>query len=237
MENKMPEVSQKEFNIYCDESSIDNPKSQMMVIGALFIERPLVPEIRRKIKEIRQKHGVNGELKWVKTSTKVLPFYEELFQYLFSIDGEKVTFRCIVVDKSQVNYEKYHQQDKELAFYKFYYQLLKRRLKDNKNYILLDFRPSKNKNSVRRLGEFLTMFSRGIEHIQAYQSHENVFIQIADVLSGAVSFSRNTPTGGVAKQKLSEIIAKSIGKKNLNFKSGFWEDKFNIFCIDLSKKS
>ena len=207
----------------------------MMVIGALFIERPLVPEIRKKIKEIRNKHSVNGELKWVKTSTQVLPFYEELFGYLFSIDGEKVTFRCIVVNKSQVNYEKYHQQDKELAFYKFYYQLLKRRLKDDKYYIFLDFRPSKNKNSVRRLGEFLGMFSRGIEHIQAYQSNENTLIQVADVLSGAVSFSHNTPAGSESKQKLVKIIAKSIGKKDLNFKSPFWEDKFNIFCIDLSR--
>ncbi|HEY4515096.1 MAG TPA: DUF3800 domain-containing protein [Candidatus Paceibacterota bacterium] len=232
----MDENISKKFNIYCDESSIDNPKSIMMVIGALFIERSIVPEIKEKIKEIRQKHGVNGELKWVKTSNKVLPFYEELFSYLFSMDGTKVTFRCIVIDKSQVNYEKYHQQDKELAFYKFYYQLLKRRLKEDAYYIFLDFRPSKNKNSVRRLGEFLGMFSRGIKHIQAYQSHENVFIQVADVLSGAVSFSRNTPDGGEAKQKLTKIISKSIKKKDLNFGSSFWEDKFNIFCIDLSKR-
>ena len=233
----MTEITQKKFNIYCDESSIDNPKSTMMVIGALFIERTLVPEIREKIKEIRKKHGVNGELKWVKTSTKVLPFYKELFQYLFSFDSSKVTFRCIVVNKSQVDYEKYHQQDKDLAFYKFYYQLLKRRLKDDMYYIFLDFRPSKNKNSVRRLGEFLGMFTRGIKHIQAYPSHENILIQIADVLSGAVSFSRNTPNGGEAKKKLVKTIASAIEKKDLNFKSSFWENKFNIFCIDLAKRN
>lgn len=232
----MAEVAQKKFNIYCDESSIDNPSSQMMVIGALFIERGMVPEIRKKIKEIRGRHGVNGELKWVKTSSKVLPFYEELFTYLFAVDGSKITFRCIVVDKSQVNYEKYHKQDKELAFYKFYYQLLKRRLKDDRYYISLDFRPSKNKNSVRRLGEFLGLFSKGIAHIQAYQSHENVLIQVADILTGAVSFARNTPNGGVAKKELVNIIAKAIGKKDLTFKSPFWEDKFNIFCIDLGRK-
>ena len=230
-------VGQKKFNIYCDESSMDNPQSSMMVIGALFIERSLVPEIKKKIKEIQTKHGVNGELKWVKTSNKVIPFYEELFTYLFSIDGSRVTFRCIVVDKSKVNYEKYHRQDTELAFYKFYFQLLKRRLKDDKYYIFLDFRPSKNKNSVRRLGQFLELFSNGIEHIQAYQSHENIFIQIADILSGAVSFSYNTPNGSKAKQTLAKIIAKNIGKQDLKFQSPFWEDKFNIFCIDLGARN
>ncbi len=232
----MEEAAQKKFNIYCDESSIDNPTSKMMVIGALFIERSLVPEVREKIREIRKKHGVNGELKWVKTSQKVLPFYRELFSYLFSMDSTKMTFRCIVVDKSQVNYEKYHKQDKELAFYKFYYQLLKRRLKEDRYYISLDFRPSKNKNSVRRLGEFLKLFSKGIAHIQAYQSHENVFIQVADILTGAVSFVRNTPDGSASKKELAKIIAEAIGKENLTFKSPFWEDKFNIFCIDLSVK-
>ncbi len=232
----MTEDTTKEFNIYCDESSIDNPNSLMMVIGALFVERTLVPEIREKIKEIRKKHSINGELKWVKTSTKTLPFYEEVFGYLFSLDSLKVTFRCIVIDKTQVDYGKYHQQDKDLAFYKFYYQLLKRRLKDDKYYIFLDFRPSKNKNSVRRLGEFLEMFTKGIKHIQAYSSHENVFIQIADILSGAVSFSRNTPNGCGAKKKLVKIISSSVNKEDLNFKSSFWEERFNIFCIDLDKR-
>ena len=234
----MTDTVPKFFNIYCDESSVDNPKSMMMVIGALFIERGLVPEAKQKIKEIREKHGVNGELKWVKTSKKTLPFYKDLFQYLFSVDGSKVTFRCIVVNKSQINYEKYHNEDRELAYYKFYYQLLKRRLRDDRYYIFLDFRPSKNKNSVRRLGEFLRMFSRGgIKHIQAYPSHENVFIQVADILTGAVAFTQNTPTGSIAKQELAKIIATTIGKENLTFKSSFWEDRFNIFCIDLGKRN
>ncbi|MDP2749834.1 MAG: DUF3800 domain-containing protein [Nanoarchaeota archaeon] len=232
----MEEKKLKAFNIYCDESSIDNPQSNMMVIGALFIERGFVPEIKEAIKKIRSKHGVNGELKWVKTSSLIIPFYKDLFEYLFSIDGSKFTFRCIVVDKSQVDYKKYHREDKELAFYKFYYQLLKRRIVEGSYYIFLDFRPSKNRNSVRRLGDFLSMFSRDIKHIQAYSSHENIFIQIADILTGAVSFSHNTPKGSSAKKDLVKIIAKNIGKKNLTFKSTFWENKFNIFYIDLEKR-
>ena len=135
-------------------------------------------------------------------------------------------------------YEKYHDKDKELAFYKFYYQLLKRRIKDDvPHYVFLDFRPSKNKNSVRRLGEFLGMFSKGVKHIQSYPSNENVFIQIADILTGAVAFSYNSPDGSENKNKLIKIIAKSVGKETLKFCSAFWEQKFNIFCIDLTKRT
>lgn len=227
------------FNIYCDESSIDNAKHQWMIIGALFIDRAMVPEIKKGISEIRKKHHINGELKWVKTSKQSLPFYTELFTYLFSFDPEQVTFRCIAIDKSKINYEKYHDKDKELAFYKFYYQLLKRRIKDDvPHYVFLDFRPSKNKNSVRRLGEFLSMFSKGVKHIQSYPSNENVFIQLADILTGAVAFSYNSPeVGSENKNLLIKIIAKAIGKETLKFCSAFWEQKFNIFCIDLTKRT
>jgi hypothetical protein len=208
-----------------------------MVIGALFIDRASAPEIKKKIKDIQNSHGTKGELKWVKTSKKIIPFYEELLSYLFSLDESIITFRCILIDKTELNYEKYHQGDKDLAFYKFYYQLLKRRLDENeKNYIFLDFRPSKDKKSVRRLGEFLEIFSNKVEHIQAYSSQENIFIQLADILTGAVSFSWNNPDGSKAKQELIKIISKNIKKENLIFKSNFWEKKFNIFCINLKKK-
>jgi len=225
------------FNIYCDESSIDNPNHQWMIIGALFIERSLAPVIKEKIKEIRQKHSINGELKWVKTSLLTIDFYKELFTYLFSFEPQKVTFRCIAIDKTKINYEKYHKQDKELAFYKFYYQLLKRRIKDDTHqYLFLDFRPSKNKNSVRRLGDFLGLLTKGIKHIQAYPSDQNVFIQVSDILTGAVAYSYNSKLEGKAKNELVGIIAKSIGKDSLKFCSPFWEEKFNIFCIDLTKR-
>jgi len=227
----------KKINIYCDESSIDNPEHKWMVIGALFINREIVPTIKSKIKEIREKNNVNGELKWVKASSRTDAFYKELFEYLFSFDPQEVTFRCIVVDKSKVKYEKYHKNDKEIAFYKFYYQLLKRRLQDDiHQYLFLDFRPSKNKNSVRRLGEFLGIFTKGIKHIQAYPSDENVFIQVSDILTGAVAYSRNSKQENKHKNAIVSYIAKSIGKDNLSFCSLFWEEQFNIFCINLSNR-
>jgi len=226
------------FNIYCDESSIDNPNHAWMVIGALFIDRDITPTIKDTIKEIRGRHNINGELKWVKSSARTTAFYEELFEYLFSFEPQKVTFRCIAIDKTKINYEKYHQQDKELAFYKFYYQLLKRRIKeDTHQYLFLDFRPSKDKNSVRRLGDFLNLFTKGIKHIQAYPSNQNIFIQLTDILTGAVAYSYNSTQQNKSKNALISSIAKSINKENLSFCSPFWEEKFNIFCIDLTKRN
>jgi hypothetical protein len=226
------------YNIYCDESSIDNPDRNFMSIGALFVRRNLIPEIKKKIKEIQNKYYIKGELKWKKTSEKTLEFYKELFDYLFSLPHSSFSFKAIVIDKNKINYKKYHNEDRELAFYKFYYFLLKNSLGlNNLYYIFLDFRPNKNKNSVRRLKEFLSFTNNNsIKWMQAYPSEDNIFIQISDILTGAVAYYKNKEKKNGNKKELTQIIAKSIGKNNLDFCSELKEKKFNIFCINLNNK-
>lgn len=221
-------------NIYADESSIDNLNAQKMVIGAVFLNRKKVPKIKENIDKIREKFFIKGELKWIKTSSKALPFYKELFDYLFSLSDKDFNFKCITIKRVEIDYDKYHDGDRELAFYKFYYELLKNRLEANNTYhIFLDFKPSKSKDRVRRIGEFLSMVNHdaNIKHIQAYSSKDNVFIQIADILTGAVGYI-NYEQVSKNKKELVEIIAKAVGKDNLNFCSLLNSDKkFNIFCI------
>lgn len=224
------------INIYADESSIDNPLAPYMIIGAVFIDRKMVPGIKKEVAKIRKKFFMNGELKWIKTSAKSLSFYRELFSYLFSLDNKVFGYKCIVVKKKDIDYNKYHDGDKELAFYKFYYELLKNKLSDGQNYyIFLDFKPSKSKDRVRRIGNFLTMVNKGIEikHIQAYSSDDNVFIQIADILTGAVGYDRNYKKNSVNKVELIKIIANSVDKDNLSYcsPSPNSDKQFNIFCI------
>lgn len=224
------------YNIYCDESSVDNPKSKFMVIGSLYVERNKAVEIKNKLKEIRKEYHINGELKWTKTSSRVQLFYKALFDYIFSLPESSLSYRCIVINKENIDYKKYHQQDKDLAFYKFYYYLFKNKLSmDNEYYIFVDFKPSIDKNAVRRLGEFLS-FTKSIgkiKHIQAYPSNDNIFIQVSDILTGAVSFAKNKIGTSQNKKKLSEIIASSVKKDNLDFCSVSCnhDEKFNIFCI------
>ncbi len=231
----------KNINIYADESSIDNENAPNMIIGAVFIQREKAPKIKEEINKLRDKFFIRGELKWTKTSKKTLEFYEALFKYLFSLNGDDFNFKCIVVKKDNIDYKTYHEEDKELAFYKFYYQLLKNRIeKEKEYYIFLDFKPSKSKDRVRRIGEFLELVNpeAKIKHIQAYSSKDNIFIQIADVLSGAVGYEKNYKKKSSDKNALMNVIAKNINKENLNFCSSFSGDKkFNIFCIKLAQKS
>lgn len=234
----MPET----YNIYCDESSIENQDNQFMLIGALFMERNKRNEIRDRIKNLRKKYNYYGEIKWNKTSTKLLKFYQEIIDLFFSYSANEFQFHCIKVDRLKVKYNIYHNNDKEEGFYKFYYQLLKNKFsKDCQYYIFLDYKPTGLKNRVKTLEHYLKYrianYSKSkIKKIQEYPSQNNVFIQIADLFVGAVNHDNNiSDSKSKAKQNFIQYLSAKAGKENLRFCSLPSEAKFNIFCINLEK--
>jgi hypothetical protein len=228
------------YNIYCDESRIDNPKDNIMVIGGIFVAREKVREIRNRLKEIKIKHNFYGEIKWVRVDDKKMAFFKDLIDYVLELDSAVFSFHCIVVEKDKVKYDLYHQGDKELAFFKFTYELLEKRLKSNYiYYIVLDFKPTKTKERASNLKTYLEKYNYfnkqncTIKHLQAYTSQENIFIQLADLFCGAVGYQKNKYPEETAKNEICNLIANKIRKSNLDFCSPLCEDKFNIFCIKL----
>ncbi len=234
-------MNQLQTNIYLDESRIDNPESDHMVIGGLFVARNKVRGIQRYVEEIKARHQFKGEIKWVKADKRKKLFFEELTRYLTELPSSDLAFHCIVVKKEDVDYEKYHHGDKELAFFKFIYELLKQRIRHNtKYYIFLDFKPTKTKERVKNLTEYLKKHiyfnntNTTIKHCQAYSSKENLLIQLADLFSGAVGYHYNTSIEGTAKDDIAKMIAKNVGHGRLSFSSPKTEEKFNIFKINFN---
>lgn len=223
------------FNIYCDESRVENNEYSKMVIGAVLLQRSEKENIVDKIKEIYKKYNFSYELKWIKTSEKNIPFYKELLDYFVSED--LLQFRCIIVDKTKVDYEKFHNNDAELAFFRFYYLMLKARLLDNKKYyIFLDKKPTRDKNRARALLSFLNSYvllnkkECSIEHLQAYDSDENLMIQLADYLTGLVSHNCNRGIDGSAKGVIIQYLKTKLEKKDLCVTTASSEIKFNVLA-------
>ncbi len=228
------------YNIYLDESSIDNPTNQKMVIGGVFVMREKAKEVSKLIKKIKVAHSFHSEIKWTKVDKRKFSFYSDLASQLLSLDPEVFSFHCIVVPKNKVNYKLYHNGDKELAFFKFTYELLKQRVKDKKTYYIFpDFKPTRVRERTKNLQSYLSghaYFNKQeciIKHVQAYDSHENVLIQIADLFCGAVGYVHNNFPEDTPKSDLTKIIAKGLNRNDLSFCSYRSENKFNIFCIDL----
>lgn len=227
------------YEIYCDESCQDVFTSQKtqckyMFIGGLRLPADKRETLKDDLHGIRVKHEMFSEIKWNKVSASKLDFYTELVNYFFD-KNDDMCFRCVVVDKNKVNLVKYHDSDAELGFYKFYYQLLHHWILDFNTYaIYLDIKTSRVRNRLKTLHQYLRRanLSSEIKILQALPSHENIFIQITDLLLGSVNAKFNGQVSGDAKKKIVNCIEARLGHKITATSKGY--PKFNIFQIDLA---
>ncbi len=228
------------FEVYCDESRPDlfsskSPSAQFMVIGSLWLEAKHRDQFKTEIHELRDRFKVGGEFKWQKTSPSRVEFYTALVDWFIS-KGDSLRFRCIAVDHSKLDMVHFHDNDQELGFYKFYYQMLHHWIMDFNEYaIFCDFITNRRRDRLPILQRCLdkSNLSSHIVNVQAVRSPESVLIQLADVLTSAAAARLNrTLRPGSAKTLVVEHLEQKLGRSRIShtYKS---EQKFNVFVIDL----
>jgi len=181
------------FEVYCDEANPDvltsaNPRARHLMIGSLWLPEELRNEIKSRVGALRERHQAWGEIKWSKVSPNRRDFYVELIDLFFAY-GENLRFRCIAVDRTQLNLA-LHDNDGELGFYKFYYQLLHHWILDFNTYrIFCDVKSNRDPKRLPVLARCLARanLTSSIDGIQSLPSHEVVLIQLCDLLLGAAS--------------------------------------------------
>jgi len=228
------------FEVYCDESRPDllgsgNPKGQFMLIGSLWLPTGDRETFKNEIHQLRDQHRIGGEFKWQKVSPSRREFYKQLVEW-FHGKGGRLRFRCIAVDQQQVDLKLYHEDDQELGFYKFYYQLLHHWILDFNEYaIFVDFKSNRRRDRLHVLRRCLdySNLSSIVSGVQAVRSEESVLIQLVDVLTGMAAYRLNNQLreGSAKSDTLShyeELFGSPIAP---TFKS---EQKFNVFRINLA---
>ena len=231
------------FNIYCDESRYTNPFEQYFVIGSLIIPREQKKLVQERIYRARAKYGFNTELGWNNVTETKLPYLNELLQIFFTSPLE---FRCIILDKAKLKLS-FKSSESELAFYKFYYLLLKGVFKPAQGYYL--FLDQRTKSEKRRIGDLQRYLIQNLEvvnhnqpdldfplKIQEVNSSESILIQLADLLMGAVGYYWNGFRGSAAKLKLVNNISSRLQKENLKFSSQLYDKKWNQFVLHPEEK-
>jgi len=226
------------FEVYCDEAHPDvlasaNPRMRYLMIGSLWLPAHLREKIKSDVSALRRRHQAWGEIKWSKVSPNRQAFYIDLID-LFLGFGENLRFRCIAVDRTELNQTLYH-GDSELGFYKFYYQLLHHWILDYNVYRI--FSDTKTNRDPRRLPVLarclsLSNLTSNIENIQSLPSREVIPIQLCDLLLGAASSRMNqTLREGTAKKAVVQRLEAALGRQlGPTTKS---EEKYNIFRICL----
>jgi hypothetical protein len=222
------------FNIYCDESChLERDRQPVMVLGALWLPASKTREVTSRIHEIKIRHGLAAdfEIKWTKVSPAKAQFYVDLVDYFF--DDDHLRFRAVVIPhKSRLDHAAYG-QDHDTWYYKMYFTLLSALIESENSFrIYLDIKDTRSAPKIAKLHEVLRNanydFQRSVvTRLQAVRSHEVVFLQLADLLIGAVSYVNRGLSGNRGKLEVIERI-KERSRRSLVLTTLLRETKINI---------
>jgi len=232
------------YDIYCDESRQDllvrkesiAPYNRFVCIGGLMVPREQREMLKNKIKALKTKHAVFGELRWGSVSCNKKEFYLELIDLLF--EHEDISFRTVVIEADKIDNESFNQNDHELGYYKFYYQLLSHWIKsDYTYYVFTDFKTNKDKDRLKELKSICNRVydKENLLVVQALDSKESLLLQFQNVIMGAIGYKFNYGEKGTAKAKIElvkHIECRLEHPISPTYKS---EKKVNIFKINLKE--
>lgn len=227
------------IEVYCDEAypdlfSSQNPQVRYMIIGSLWLRAEDRTLYKNEIHKLRDQYKIGGEFKWRKVSASKLEFYRALIAW-FCEQGENLRFRCIAIDNTKINLVRFHDNDQELGFYKFYYQLLHHWIHDFNEYsVFCDYKSNRKGDRLPILKRCLrnANLSANVSNVQAVRSKESVLIQLTDVLIGIASQRLNKKkTRLSAKQEVMLYFEELLGREISPTRLG--EKKYNTFKISL----
>lgn len=229
-----------DYTIYCDESRhTGGLDCKYAVIGGLWVARDQRDAISKALRGLKAQSQVSAELKWSKVSRLKLESYKSIIDFYW--DCPALQFRAIIVDQDTVDYEEFHEGDKELGFYKFYYEMLEKWLLSGNNYtILLDYKNNSDASRLPVLRHMLANYCNArqadVRDLTSIDSSQSNLSQVCDLLTGAVAADANGLETGTPKHELIQYLAQRRGISPLSARSvSPAMSKFNVFRIALRR--
>lgn len=191
----------KTFNIYCDESThLIHDGHPYMLLGYISIAYPQIRIAKQEIKAIKSRHNYDEEFKWTNVHDATYKVYAELIDWFFMNDLE---FRAVVVDKSQIDETRPEYTFNDFYF-RMYFQLLHTKVDFQNTYnVYMDIKDTCSGEKLETLKKIMS-YNSSIGRFQFIRSHESVFIQLADVLIGAINYNLRIEKGDVSGKVLAK---------------------------------
>lgn len=235
------------IHIFADESRHVNDR--FMVLGGISCNLMTISLITKKVQDLRDKYNFFSEFKWTNISDKYLNLYKELLLIFFN--DSNVIFKALIIDRQKLNHKQFNQNNKEVGFYKFYYQLIlnmfvKDNLESNTKYIIhLDKRKTSYK--LEDLKFYLNMgfsskFKTNIieypfRSVEVLDSKKSEILQINDLLIGAIGYYKNEyhlkKSYKISKYSLIKFIQNEKDIVNLGNNTKWNVRDFHIWNITL----
>jgi hypothetical protein len=226
-----------DFHVFCDESHIDSHVYRVQ--GGVWVDHAGMRVVRSELRALRVKHPKSKEFKWSEVHGKV-PYrsYGDLITLFFdSPASQYLSFKCLIVRRSDDPSRALGKKEKDLGFYKAYHLLLRNRLETGSRYrIRLDRRSGPRQNAEQEVADCLNAACRfwippsEVLSCEGICSKSDDLMQLADVLCGAVAWDANgRKSASVAKTTLGEQIRSSLGRQVLSQATSSTAPKFNVW--------
>jgi hypothetical protein len=140
--------------------------------------------------------------------------------------------------KKNLDHEQFNQGSHDNFYYKMIYFLLNNPFTTNPEdeyRVFLDIKDTRGREKIAKIKEVFNNYHKGKSpfiHFQHIRSHESVFIQLADLFIGAVTYKSRGLTEANNASPFKKFIIEYLEKKSgymLNEGTEPWETKFNIF--------
>ena len=226
--------------ISCDESGVHG--ARYYGFGTLWMAWQRRGEFAELIRELRQEHGYQHEIKWQKVKNHTVPFYDDLVEAFFKTSW--LSFHCFVVERATVRKE-LHRGDYDLARRKHFGMLLR-----NKVAACVKARPGREQTfrvfvdpihsryakadeaaEVICNNALAKVFNgrRPVDRVITRRSHDTPSIQLCDLLLGAVMSAWEGDATSEAKLDVQTWVAHHLGWSDLRADTSPTEKKFNIW--------
>ena len=225
----------KTFNIYCDESThLPSDGHPYMILAYVRVPYNQIDELKESIKDIKAKYAFTGEFKWTNVYEATAEMYAELIDMFFR---SEMGFRAVIVDKSQIDETRQDYTFNDFYF-RMYYQLLHHQTDLESSYnIYMDVKDTCSNSKLRKLKDMLK-WNTSIRRFQFIHSKESTFLQLADVIMGAINYNLRINAGEIegkvlAKRRIIDIIKRNNPYVSLDCTTPKYRKNFNLFFIDL----
>jgi len=205
------------MRIFSDESCVTSNDGRYLVIGALSCDKEIAKNIRRQIKELNILKHKKSEYHFTKVGDKnnvkdyqdlleiFITCYHERRCYRTGLQEEKyyrnICFDALVIEHDRIDHFKFSNGDHQMGFLRFYHTLLKTVIikhynSENDVVITIDKIDFKKPELLLNLKQRLNMISN-IKSLNPQDSAEETLLQLADVITGMISFKWNRWEGSL----------------------------------------
>jgi hypothetical protein len=231
--------------VYIDESST---RHRYLVLGAIVTLSANIAEFTKLLWAARLPELPHSEMKWTKVSSTKLDAYIRFVDAFFAQPRGTLDFHSAVIDTSLQRHQLFNQGSREIGFNKEMYQLA---LKCGRLYQTLFHIYPDRRVTNQRPEDLRVMLNRGLRlkgdkrdwpyrRVQFRESHTTLFIQLADILSGALAYHlnghRHERDASPSKVDLSDHILRAAGVRDV-FRDTAIRGKFTVWHRQLQKAS